>query len=77
MTKAILALMPVLAILGCSGLGGSETLTGEVNSIDRGDRLVTIDGERYQVDENVQISDLHEGDTCYHHGQRGMIHTTE
>jgi hypothetical protein len=34
-----------------------------VNSLDRGDRLVTIDGERYLIDEDVQISDLDEGDT--------------
>ena len=60
--RRILALVPVLAIAGCSGLGGSETLTGEINSIDREDRLVTIDGERYQIDEDVQVSDLDEGD---------------
>jgi hypothetical protein len=62
MKKALIALMPVLAIVGCSGLSGSETLTGEIDSIDRGDRLVTIDGERYEIDESVQISDLDEGD---------------
>ena len=53
MKKALIALMPVLAIVGCSG---------EIVSIDRGDRLVTIDGERYEIDESVQISDLDEGD---------------
>lgn len=63
MKIALLALIPILALAGCSSLGGSETLTGEVNSIDKGDRLVTIDGERYQIDEDVQISDLDEGDT--------------
>jgi hypothetical protein len=62
MKKALIALVPVLAIVGCSGLNGSETLTGEIDSIDRGDRLVTIDGERYEIDESVQISDLDEGD---------------
>ena len=62
MKRMLVALVPVLAIAGCSGFGGAETLTGEVNSIDRGDRLVTIDGERYQIDEDVQISDLDEGD---------------
>ena len=41
---------------------GTKTLTGEINSIDKGDRLVTIDGERYQIDEDVQISDLDKGD---------------
>ena len=45
-----------------AGFGGAETLTGEVNSIDREDRLVTIAGERYQIDEDVQITDLDEGD---------------
>ena len=63
MNKALFALIPILAIAGCSSLNGSETLTGRVNSIDKGDRLVTIDGERYQIDEEVQISDLDEGDT--------------
>jgi PDZ domain-containing secreted protein len=62
MKSALVAFVSVLAIAGCSGLMGSETLTGEIDSIDRGDRLVTIDGERYQIDENVQISDLDEGD---------------
>lgn len=60
--KNALAFVSVLAIAGCSALKGSETLTGEIDSIDRGDRLVTIDGERYQIDESVQISDLDEGD---------------
>ena len=62
MKKTLMALLPVLAIAGCSALKGSETLTGEINSIDREDRLVTIDGERYQIDESVQVSDLDEGD---------------
>jgi Cu/Ag efflux protein CusF len=62
MKRALVALVPVLTIVGCAGLNGTETLTGEVNSIDRDDRLVTIDGERYQIDEDVQISDLDEGD---------------
>ena len=62
MKRTLLALMPVLAIAGCSGLNGSETLTGEIDSIDTGDRLVTIDGERYQIDDDVQISDLDKGD---------------
>jgi hypothetical protein len=30
--------------------------------MDKGDRLVTIDGDRYYVDEDVSMSDLHEGD---------------
>ena len=64
MKKALVALVPVIAIAGCSGLGlgGAETLTGEINSIDREDRLVTIDGERYQIDESIQVSNLEEGD---------------
>ena len=65
MKKALVALVPVIAIAGCSELGlggGAETLTGEINSIDREDRLVTIDGERYQIDESIQVSDLDEGD---------------
>ena len=62
MKKAVMVLLPVFAIAGCSALNGSETLTGEINSIDRDDRLVTIDGERYQINESVQISDLDEGD---------------
>ena len=64
MKKALVTLVPVLAIVGCSGLGlgGTETLTGEIDSIDRDDRLVTIDGERYQINEGVQISNLDEGD---------------
>ena len=62
MKRTLVALVPVLAITGCSALGGSETLTGEIDSIDREDRLVTIDGERYQIDEGVQVSDLDEGD---------------
>jgi Cu/Ag efflux protein CusF len=64
MKKTLMMLLPVLAIAGCSGLGlgGAETLTGEIDSIDRDDRLVTIDGERYQIDESVQVSDLDEGD---------------
>ena len=64
MKRTLISLVPALVIAGCSGFGGgSETLTGEVNSIDRDDRLVTIDGERYQIDQDVQISDLDEGDT--------------
>ena len=62
MKRTLLALVSVLAIAGCSGLNGSETMTGEINSIDREDRLVTIDGERYQIDKDVQVSDLDEGD---------------
>ena len=62
MKRTLIALVPILAIAGCSGLNGTKTLTGEISSIDRGDRLVTIDGERYQIDEDVQISDLDEGD---------------
>jgi PDZ domain-containing secreted protein len=62
MKKTLVALLPVLATLGCSVLNGSETLTGKIDSIDRDDRLVTIDGERYQIDEDVQISDLDKGD---------------
>jgi hypothetical protein len=62
MRKSLVALVPALVIAGCSALEGSKTLTGEVNSIDRDDRLVTIDGERYQIDEDVQISDLDKGD---------------
>jgi hypothetical protein len=64
MKRALVALVSVLAIAGCSSLGldGAETLTGEIDSIDRDDRLVTIDGQRYQIDESVQISDLDEGD---------------
>ena len=65
MKKTLILLLPALAIAGCSELGlggGAETLTGEINSIDREDRLVTIDGERYQIDESIQVSDLEEGD---------------
>jgi hypothetical protein len=62
MKRTLIALVSIFATAGCSGLNGSETLTGEVDSIDRDDRLVTIDGERYQIDEDVQISDLDEGD---------------
>ena len=62
MKRILVASVPVLAIAGCSALNGSETLTGEINSIDREDRLVTIDGERYQIDESIQVSDLDEGD---------------
>ena len=62
MKKTLAALVSVLAIAGCSGLSGSETLTGEINSIDRDDRLATIDGERYQIDGNVQISNHDKGD---------------
>ena len=65
MKKTLILLLPALAISGCSELGlggGAETLTGEINSIDREDRLVTIDGERYQIDESIQVSDLEEGD---------------
>ena len=62
MKKMLISLLPAFVIAGCSGFGGSETLTGEINSIDRDDRLVTIDGERYQIDEDVQISNLDEGD---------------
>jgi PDZ domain-containing secreted protein len=62
MKKTLVVLLSVFAIAGCSALNGSETLTGEVNSIDREDRLVTIDGKRYQIDESIQVSDLDEGD---------------
>ena len=64
MKKTLVALLSILAIAGCSSLGldGAETLSGEIDSIDRDDRLVTIDGKRYQIDESVQISDLDEGD---------------
>ena len=64
MKKALVALVPVLAIFGCSGLDldGSETLSGEIDSMDEGDRLVTIDGVRYEIAEEVSISDLDEGD---------------
>ena len=62
MMKTLVALVPVLAIAGCSGFDSTERFTGEVDSIDRDDRLVTIDGERYQIDEGVQISNLDEGD---------------
>jgi hypothetical protein len=62
MKKTLIAFLPFLAVAGCSALNGSETLTGEINSIDREDRLVTIDGERYQIDESIQVSDLDEGD---------------
>jgi PDZ domain-containing secreted protein len=62
MKKALVALLPVLAILGCSGLGGAETRSGEIESLDEDDRLVTIDGVRYQISDDVSISDLDEGD---------------
>ena len=58
----LVALLPILAIAGCSSFDSTNTLSGEVDSLDRDDRLVTIDGERYQIDEDVQISDLDEGD---------------
>ena len=35
---------------------------GEIDSIDTDDRLVTIDGVRYQIAEDLPISDLDEGD---------------
>lgn len=62
MKRALVALVPVLAILGCSGLGGGETRSGEIDSLDEDDRLVTIDGVRYQISDDVPISDLDEGD---------------
>ena len=62
MKRLLVAMVAVLAVAGCSGLNGTRTLTGEVDSIDRDDRLVTVDGERYQIDEDVQISDLDKGD---------------
>jgi len=62
MKTALIALVPVLAIAGCSGFGGAETQSGEIESIDRDDGLVTIEGVRYQVAEDVSISDLDEGD---------------
>jgi hypothetical protein len=64
MQKALVALVPILALLGCSGLDldGAETTSGEIDSMDEGDRLVTIDGVRYEIDEDVSISNLDEGD---------------
>jgi hypothetical protein len=62
MRKALFALVPVLAIAGCSGFDSTETRSGEIDSLDEDDRLVTIDGARYQIDEDVPISDLDEGD---------------
>lgn len=62
MRKALVALVPVLAILGCSGFDSAETQRGEIDSVDRDDGLVTIDGIRYQVAEDVSISNLDEGD---------------
>ena len=62
MKKALVALMPVLAVLGCSGLFGTETRSGEIDSLDEDDRLVTIDGVRYQISDDVSIADLDEGD---------------
>jgi hypothetical protein len=62
MKRTLTVLLPALVIAGCSGFGGTDTLTGKISSIDRDDRLVTIDGERYQIDEKVEISDLDEGD---------------
>jgi hypothetical protein len=62
MKRSLVAMVAVLVVAGCSGLNGSRTLTGEIDSIDRDDRLVTVDGERYQIDEDVQISDLDKGD---------------
>ena len=62
MKKVLIALVPVLAILGCSALGGTETRSGEIDSLDEDDRLVTIDGIRYQISDDVEISNLDEGD---------------
>lgn len=41
---------------------GAETRSGAIDSLDEGDRLVTIDGVRYQISDDVPISDLDEGD---------------
>jgi PDZ domain-containing secreted protein len=62
MKTALVALVPLLAILGCSALGATETRRGEIDSLDEGDRLATIDGIRYQISDDVSISDLDEGD---------------
>jgi Protein of unknown function (DUF1344) len=64
MKMAIISAVSALALLSCSGLGSSadDTEHGRIDSIDKGDRLVTIDGDRYWVDEDVSLSDLHKGD---------------
>lgn len=75
MKKAIVSFVSALTILTWSGLASADdTESGEVDSIDKGDRLVTIDGDRYYIDEDVSISDLHEGDqvtfTLKDHGHK-------
>jgi Cu/Ag efflux protein CusF len=62
MKKALISLVPALAILGWSGPASAETERGEIDSIDKDDRTVTIDGVTYEVAEGVSMSDLDEGD---------------
>ena len=63
MKKALVSFVSALAILGgCALARADDTEHGEIDSIDKGDRLVTIDGDRYWIDEDVSISDLDEGD---------------
>jgi hypothetical protein len=54
MKKAILSFVSGLAPLSCPELSrADDTERGEIDSIDKGDRLVTIDGDRYWIDEDV------------------------
>ena len=64
MKKALVSSVSAFAILAWSGFASAETETvrGEIDSIDKGDRLVTIDGARYEIAADVSISDLDEGD---------------
>lgn len=62
MKKALVSLVPALAILGWPGLAGAETESGRIDAIDEDDRTLTIDGATYEVAEDVSISDLDEGD---------------
>ena len=62
MKKILVSSVSALAILGWAGFASAETERGEIDSIDKGDRLVTIDGVRYEVAEDVSISNLDEGD---------------
>jgi Cu/Ag efflux protein CusF len=62
MRKALVSLVPALAILGWSGLASAEIERGEIDAIDTDDNTVTIDGVTYEVSEDVSLSNLDEGD---------------